>query len=366
MRRMMGLALVLAMQSAVGSDGRGSSPALAGELEALDEASFTMPIAQRAGLLRARYDAAAQVKAITGQCDGVAAQARPDLFEATRTVNFYQRDPVLLARMRCLLDDMQRDGQATPLHATRLHGALIAQRRFEDANTLRDAQQLDVPRLPVIRGTAGPGLPVLRLDGQGHADRTGLPDSGWRIVALVHPYCGYSRRALDAIATDDRFAPLQGRLQLVVPGGRKLAGKPDHRVEQFASRPATDAADAAFRTMERARPAADPGVPPDARWRAGGNDNRVDRERRGTAAARPAHAAGGQPAACRFPPLEQRDAGGRQRLPGGVVIVRTDRPGQLPVEAHGEAGAGRILRSPKHAIVAGEAADVDFGDAALA
>ena len=219
MRRMMGLALVLAMQSAVGSDGRGSSPALAGELEALDEASFTMPIAQRAGLLRARYDAAAQVKAITGQCDGVAAQARPDLFEATSTVNFYQRDPVLLARMRCLLDDMQRDGQATPLHATRLHGALIAQRRFEDANTLRDAQQLDVPRLPVIRGTAGPGLPVLRLDGQGHADRTGLPDSGWRIVALVHPYCGYSRRALDAIATDDRFAPLQGRLQLVVPGG---------------------------------------------------------------------------------------------------------------------------------------------------
>ncbi|HYQ22665.1 hypothetical protein [Stenotrophomonas sp.] len=212
LRRWMGGLLLLA------SAGVSAGPTpLADRLLAIDEAARAMPLAARVQRLQAAYQADPLASMLAEGCQAVPAERVEDAFAATQLVNFYAPDAQRLEQMQCLLPRLRGQGDAAKARADELHRALIAQRRFAQANALRAATGLNAKVLPEITGDAAATRQVLTLTDAGHAIRRTLPQQGWQVVALVHPYCGFSQRALAAITTDPAFAGLRPQLQLVVP-----------------------------------------------------------------------------------------------------------------------------------------------------
>lgn len=200
-----------------------SDPAagLAERLQALDEGSGGQPLAQRIKHLRAVYVSDARVAALDrqpyDQCGTAADGDLEDLFAATGQLNFLAREPALLQRMTCLFQRLKQSGTDRAQAARDLYGALIAQRQFAAANVLRQREALKVDALPVVSGERTAGLQVLQLQDALHARLAELPRNGTRVIALVHPYCGFSMQALAAIADDPTLAWLRPQLQVVVP-----------------------------------------------------------------------------------------------------------------------------------------------------
>lgn len=210
LRRWMGGLLLLA------SAGVSAAPTpLADRLLAIDEDARAMPLAERVQRLQAAYQADPLVSVLAQDCTAVPAERVEDAFAATQIINFYAPDARQLEQMQCLLPQLQ-DASAQARTAE-LHRAFIAQRRFAQANALRAAAGLDAKVLPEITGDTAATRQVLTLTDADHAVRRTLPQQGWQVVALVHPYCGFSQRALAAITTDPAFAGLRPHLQLVVP-----------------------------------------------------------------------------------------------------------------------------------------------------
>jgi len=210
LRRWMGGLLLLA------SAGVSAAPTpLADRLLAIDEDARAMPLAERVQRLQAAYQADPLVSVLAQDCTAVPAERVEDAFAATQIINFYAPDARQLEQMQCLLPQLQ-DASAQARTAE-LHRAFIAQRRFAQANALRAAAGLDAKVLPEITGDTAASRQVLTLTDADHAVRRTLPQQGWQVVALVHPYCGFSQRALAAITTDPAFAGLRPHLQLVVP-----------------------------------------------------------------------------------------------------------------------------------------------------
>lgn len=210
LRRWMGGLLLLA------SAGVSAAPTpLADRLLAIDEDARAMPLAERVQRLQAAYQADPLVSVLAKDCTAVPAERVEDAFAATQIINFYAPDARQLEQMQCLLPQLQ-DASAQARTAE-LHRAFIAQRRFAQANALRAAAGLDAKVLPEITGDTAATRQVLTLTDADHAVRRTLPQQGWQVVALVHPYCGFSQRALAAITTDPAFAGLRPHLQLVVP-----------------------------------------------------------------------------------------------------------------------------------------------------
>lgn len=210
LRRWMGGLLLLA------SAGVSAAPTpLADRLLAIDEDARAMPLAERVQRLQAAYQADPLVSVLAQDCTAVPAERVEDAFAATQIINFYAPDARQLEQMQCLLPQLQ-DASAQARTAE-LHRAFIAQRRFAQANALRAAAGLDAKVLPEITGDTAATRQVLTLTDADHAVRRTLPQQGWQVVALVHPYCGFSQRALAAITTDPAFAGLRRHLQLVVP-----------------------------------------------------------------------------------------------------------------------------------------------------
>ncbi len=212
LHRWMGGLLLLA------SAGVSAAPTpLADRLLAIDEDARAMPLAERVLRLQAAYQADPLASMLAEGCQAVPAERVEDAFAATQLVNFYAPDAQRLDQMQCLLPRLRGQGDAAKARADELHRALIAQRRFAQANALRADAGLDAKVLPGITGDTVAARQVLVLSDADHAVRRTLPQQGWQIVALVHPYCGFSQRALAAITTDPAFAGLRPHLQLVVP-----------------------------------------------------------------------------------------------------------------------------------------------------
>ncbi len=212
LRRWIGGLLLLA------SAGVSAAPTpLADRLLAIDEDARAMPLAERVQRLQAAYQADPLASMLAEGCQTVPAERVEDAFAATQLVNFYAPDAQRLDQMQCLLPRLQGQGDAMKARADELHRALIAQRRFAQANALRADAGLDAKVLPGITGDTVAARQVLVLSDAEHAVRRTLPQQGWQVVALVHPYCGFSQRALAAITTDPAFAGLRPHLQLVVP-----------------------------------------------------------------------------------------------------------------------------------------------------
>lgn len=190
---------------------------LADRLLAIDEDARAVPLAERVQRLQAAYQADPLASMLAESCQAVPAERVEDAFAATQLVNFYAPDAQRLDQMQCLLPRLRGQGDAEKARADELHRALIAQRRFAQANALRADAGLDAKVLPEITGDMVAARQVLVLSDADHAVRRTLPQQGWQVVALVHPYCGFSQRALAAITTDPAFAGLRPHLQLVVP-----------------------------------------------------------------------------------------------------------------------------------------------------
>lgn len=183
------------------------------------------PAAERLAAMRLAYAHAAPVVMQPSECAALPDARLQDLFESTALIAFYARDPATLARLQCLYDTLQARARATEEQHRAMRGALIALQRFDAANALRGRLAKPPSALPDIRGTPLPGRPVLRLDSLTQVQRAVLAEDGLRVVAVVHPYCGFSRRALEAITTAPEYAWLHDHLQLLVPIGQAWPGQ---------------------------------------------------------------------------------------------------------------------------------------------
>ncbi|MBD8637244.1 hypothetical protein [Stenotrophomonas sp. CFBP 13725] len=230
MQLKMGIAYLMLSVASYVAYGREVGSSLIAELEAMEQPGDGQDGWDRIALMRSHYEADERVRKSAIGCRTLAKEHRQVVFNATSKMDAYERDPVLLRRMRCLLRQMQRDGSASRRNHLQMHAAFVSRGRFNEANRLRIAKEMSVPLLPGIRGAKRHTRQVLWLDEEGHADRVTLPMSGWRIIALVHPYCSYWRKALVDIADSRALVGMQGYVQLVVPSGGVL---PQHEISSW-------------------------------------------------------------------------------------------------------------------------------------
>jgi len=193
-------------------------------LTQVDRAATSAPVPQRVAAMRSAYAQAAPVRMERSHCLALTDERLEDLFQATALIAFYARDTSSLDRLQCLHDALVTRGQASAAHHRALRGTLISLQQFERANTVGAALADGTP-LPTIRGSIPQGKPLLGLISVDEAERVALSEDGLRVVAMVHPYCGFSRRALEAITTQAQYAWLRPHLQLVVPIGQQWPGQ---------------------------------------------------------------------------------------------------------------------------------------------
>lgn len=175
---------------------------------------------QRSEELSRTYDSIIEISAFRDECNHVAVEKLDDVYSATALMALYRRDVEWVGRIQCLHASMVASGKAEPRHHRKLHGLLIAIRSFGQANDLRQRFAIDVPVLPSLAAVAGDGMTVIGMADRVPAKRMVLsphPDSGIQVIAMVHPLCGFSKRALGSILSDPRYAWLRPYLQLVVP-----------------------------------------------------------------------------------------------------------------------------------------------------
>lgn len=197
---------------------------LHGRLVALD-ADPAQPVAERLAAMRAVYAHIAPEVMQPGDCAALPDDRLQDLFQSTALIAFYAREPATLLRLQCLYEALVARDLAVDDHHRSMRGSLIALQRFDQANALNARLRTAPTALPVIRGPAPAGRPLLQLEGIAHVQRAALAEDGLRVVAVVHPHCGFSRRALQAIITQPEYAWLRGHLQLVVPIGQAWPGQ---------------------------------------------------------------------------------------------------------------------------------------------
>ncbi|MCF7750367.1 hypothetical protein KQ945_06390 [Bacillus subtilis subsp. subtilis] len=194
------------------------------QLQALD-ADPAQPVAERLAAMRRAYAHAAPEVMQQADCAALPDARLQDLFESTALVAFYAREPATLVRLQCLYDVLvARDLAAEEQHRA-MRGSFIVLQRFEQANALNSRLSNAPTALPEIRGSVLPGKPLLRLHSLVEVERATLAEDGLRVVAVVHPYCGFSQRALEAITTRPEYAWLRDHLQLVVPNGQGWPGQ---------------------------------------------------------------------------------------------------------------------------------------------
>lgn len=156
---------------------------------------------------------------LSGRCENVKVEDVEEMFDATALVAVYRKNNEWVGRAECLHSALDRNRLSVDRHNRLLHGLLVSVHRFHDANLLRKRYSIDVPILPDLPKSEGPGLQVIKMKGESEFQVLLLPVTAStqdQIIAIVHPYCGFSKRALDAILNDPRHAWLRPRLQLVV------------------------------------------------------------------------------------------------------------------------------------------------------
>ena len=191
----------------------------------IDGREPALPATERLAAMRAAYARAAPETMQPGDCEALPDDRLQELFESTALIAFYAREPSTLLRLQCLYDALDARDLAVDEHHRALRGSLIALQRFDQANALNTRLNTPPTVLPAIRGPAPTGRPLLQLAGIAHVQRAALAEDGLRVVAVVHPHCGFSRRALQAITTQPEYARLRGQLQLVVPIGQAWPGQ---------------------------------------------------------------------------------------------------------------------------------------------
>ena len=149
-------------------------------------------------------------------------------YDATISVNFHAA-AAAIDDQAIVLRELARRGLATDRDFLDHYRGLVHARRFEEAAALQRAHPVDgMEQLPALTGLeAGvDGVPtVMRVDPEsGRLQRRAVDLArGTQIVAIVHPGCGFSQRALEAISGDAELSALfEGRSHFVAPPSGRI------------------------------------------------------------------------------------------------------------------------------------------------
>jgi hypothetical protein len=143
------------------------------------------------------------------------------LHEATETGVFYTLSPFLMDRLGHLVAELVERLDAGTVNRSsvaqdyldRFHAHLLRARRFSEATAFEERYGLDAPAWVVDDRLPTEARPtVLRID----SSRTPVTlvrstvdlAQGPRVVAVIHPHCGFSRRAMLAVEADPTLASL--------------------------------------------------------------------------------------------------------------------------------------------------------------
>lgn len=184
-----------------------------------DIESRSMANDDRLRIMRHAYDQGIPRALKDLKCDSIPADRREDLFLATHLVAVHRPDAVLVDRLICLHDAIVATNNARPYHHHRLHGVLVASRRFSAANELRSKFGISVSELPALELEGGTGPRRLLLSGNGITDVPWPNQEGWQIVAVVHPHCAPSQRAMTKVMGGSTWSWMLPMLTLLVPAG---------------------------------------------------------------------------------------------------------------------------------------------------
>lgn len=164
-----------------------------------------------------------------------------DAFRSAAFILPYSSDPADAEWMVELHDRLDGVAKGSNWHTAAVYGALVRIRQLDRAAAFAAKNGFSPPRPPVTLhasstdNAALQGQPrVIRMD---TATRGTIEPASLReptVLAVVHPLCNPSRRALAAIESDESLGWLKQHIQLVVPpedylpGAHLLAWNADH------------------------------------------------------------------------------------------------------------------------------------------
>jgi len=151
-----------------------------------------------------------------------------DLFRATAFAELYSLEATDVDTLGCLYRTLAVSGAATDWHTRTYVGALVSVSRYAEANALRLHAAMPsmpvLPQLEVSPAAAEPGWRMLALKDATHAWVDAWKPAAHRayVVAVVHPACAFSVRALSDIEQRPELKWLRDDLLLVVPPDASL------------------------------------------------------------------------------------------------------------------------------------------------
>lgn len=155
-----------------------------------------------------------------------------DFFRANAFAEFYSLAEADVDTLGCLYRELLTDGRATDWHTRTYAGALVTVARFDDANRLlAQVEGGHAGFLPHITSASSltPSGPwrYLSMD-ENHTATIGTwtPVAGHlQVIAVVHPACAFSTRALTDIESNEDLRWLRESLLLLVPPDPSLPGR---------------------------------------------------------------------------------------------------------------------------------------------
>lgn len=165
--------------------------------------------------------------ALLRHCDAAATlsgESANQAFRALSSLNFYAPNGEMLTCLRALFDRLEQSGTGGAWHANALADALIQGRRFVEAKDFaqRNSVEIDLPPHIVTRQLP---ISIWQLSANGLSlSQVGPRKVETYIVGIVHPNCGFSRKALEHVAHDAAlFSAFSKEALLLLPADRQLA-----------------------------------------------------------------------------------------------------------------------------------------------
>ncbi|QGY76599.1 hypothetical protein FZ025_07950 [Xanthomonas hyacinthi] len=152
-----------------------------------------------------------------------------DLFKATAYAELYSLEVADVDALGCLYRKLAATGSLTDWHTQTYAGALTSVSHYSEANELREPNNpLGLPILPQLKispALASASFRFVSLQDRMHAKVEAWTPNAHRahVIAVVHPTCAFSVRALSEIEQKSELKWLRDNLFLVVPPDASLA-----------------------------------------------------------------------------------------------------------------------------------------------
>lgn len=146
--------------------------------------------------------------------ESLSAAELDDLFRATSLVSGYSFSRAHAGVMRHAALALEARGALSDWHIRQLAGAFLSSRDFDGAEWARSRWPgADLPALPRLEGTGGN---ILEPVNEQLLEYATIDPGATRIIAVVHPFCGPSSRALADIDSRPELADIKDLLTLLV------------------------------------------------------------------------------------------------------------------------------------------------------